>query len=381
MNGNVKCDSIFQLTSCLDALVPMNDICLSKSILEWETITGGGTSIANLFGENPAEEDSDKPIFYYLNQIVYSDKRAKNQLLTSIIYQALRPVYMEVDGSGEYSTDPLDLPHIEILFFDNSGDFCFETLKDMIFEDLLQTFKENKEVQKIEILEFAYTILDKVSVQPSFTLKEFMFNLKKGSIHMKRNPATRLVVVDSVNTFFINEFSKASSMLNSTDPPKRSARNQFAQLEYFVAKELARISQAFKVKVVFTSMEYFCKKAIKCEAGSLFLEEQIYKHMSYQSNEQFDIGISVLYLVNPAYHFEACKLFLNNIGIEGDFPNGEPEYLVTINKRNNKPDYLLRAIRIDKGAMSLTVTKKAEIKGVFGRGYFSDDQEDFLKRG
>ena len=51
------------------------------------------------------------------------------------------------------------------------------------------------------------------------------------------------------------------------------------------------------------------------------------------------------------------------------------------NKRNNKPDYLLRAIRIDKGLMSLTLTKKAEIKGVFGRGYFSDDQDEFLKRG
>ena len=380
MSGGFRCDSLNQLTSCLDALVPMNDICLSKSVFGWDTLTSD-SKVSVLFGEEEPEcpPDDWKPAECPLNQVVFSDKRAKNQLLTSIIYQTLRPVYEEIDGTGEYSMHPLDLPHIEILFLDNSSDFCFETLKDMIFEDLLTIFKENKAVQKIEILEFTYTILDKITVQESFNLKELMFNLKKASVHIKRNPAVRLVVVDALNTFFVSDFSKFNNMFNSTDPPKRSTKSH-GLLEYLVAKEVAKISHGFRVKVLFTTVEYFSKKGIRVENEKVCIEEQIYKQMNYQASDQFDMGISVLYLVNPSLHSVACVQFLKSIGSEEIIePNSEIDHLIVINKTNNGMEYNMRAITIEKGLMTLSVAKQVEVRGGFGRGYFSD--EDDWKKG
>ena len=43
-----------------------------------------------------------------------------------LIYQVLKPIYSEIDPNSNYSLEPLDLAHCEIIYMDNNNDFCFE---------------------------------------------------------------------------------------------------------------------------------------------------------------------------------------------------------------------------------------------------------------
>jgi hypothetical protein len=368
-----KCKNVMELTSCLDAIMTMNDLCLSKSVFDWASITRNHL-ISTLF-----EEYLDSPLpqeqrlKYHINSIVFSEKKAKNQLLTTILYQALRPVYCDIDGSEGYSLDPLDLPHIEILFFDNSGDFCFETLKNLINKDLADIFKDNKAIKHLEVLDLTCKVLDKVVVQPSYTLKEFEFNIKKCSIYMKRHPAIRLVLVDAMNTFFQTDVSNFTNCMNSSEPPKKKPMKSSA-LEAKIIQDLVKITQVNDVKLLFTAMEYYTKKAIKLEGGSLVMEEQVNKYLSYLSNDQMNIGVSALYLINPSMHGDIMKKYLISIDVEEEEePGKDPDCILAINKRNNVHEYTARAIKIENCEPSFTQAKKVLIKGALMASYMDND--------
>jgi len=318
-----------------------------------------GGRIARLFGETPAEakdtEVAQQPPFF-LNQIIFSNKRAKNQLLTSIVYQAIKPTYSTLDPKGDYSTDPEDLPHIEILFMDNCGDFCFETLKKMIQRDLTQMFKDTKKMSPIKIVEFTCTILDKIIIQQSFSLKEFMFNLKKCNIYLKRHPGIRLVVIDSLNTFFLTEFSRYNQLLISKEIPKK--RPNYSLLEMLVLREISTIAQNHNLKILFTTVEYFIKRSLKYENQMVVIEDHIAKYLSYPSSPG-DLAISSLYLVNPVVHWKQMKSFLLSMEVELQQDGADADCIMVIQRKNISPDYLVRAVKIDKGDISMTPTKKA----------------------
>lgn len=375
MESQLKVKNVMELTSCLDALITMNDLCLAKSVFDWETITQN-MMVSTLFEEcddSPGRAISLMP--YHLNQIVYSEKKAKNQLLNTILYQALKPVYADIDGSGDYSLDPLDLPHIEILFMDNSGDFSYETLKNLINNDLTTIFKENKQIQSLEILELTCKILDKILIQPSYSVKEFLYNLKKCNIYVKRHPAIRLVVIDSVNTFFQNDFFHYVSSFNSTEPPKKSNLKRNSG-ESLALREIVKLSHHNNLKVLFTTMEYYTKKALKFESGHLVLEEQINKYLNFGCNDQLDMGISSLYLINPSMHGDIMKKYLIAIEVEEtEDKEKDPDCILAINKRNNVHDFFVRAIKIENGAPSFTPAKKALVKGAFFDSFGPDDPQ------
>lgn len=362
-----------ELTSCLDALMTMNDLCLAKSVFDWTSITRNHL-ISTLFEECQEEEVQKGPKpQYHLNSIVFSEKKAKNQLLTTILYQALRPVYCDIDGTDGYSLDPLDLPHIEILYLDNSGDFCFESLKNLIYKDLTEVFKDNKAIKTLEVLDLTCKILDKVLIQPSYSLKEFAFNLKKCGIYMKRHPGIRLVVIDAVNTFFQSDLSNFVNFLNSTEPPKKKPMKASA-LETRILQEIVKICQMNDVKVLFTAMEYYTKKALKLESGHLVIEEQISKYLSYLCNDQMNVGISSVYLVNPAVHGDIMKKYLVVIDVdEEEVPDKDPECILAINKRNDIHDFSARAIKIENCTPSYTQAKKVIIKGALLATYLDDE--------
>lgn len=365
--------TLMEVSSILDSLTSMNDICKTKTVFEWESITGS-EKISNIFGECL----NDNPQNYYLNQVVFTDKRAKNQFLTIVVYKALQPTYADVDGrEGQYSTDFKDFPHIELLFIDNSGDFCFETLKKMIFDDLKEnTFKDNDKIRDSEIQEFACLILDKVILQPCFSLKEFVYALHKCNIYIKRNPIVRLVIIDSMNTFFTQDFNRFAPVVNSQNQMKRKA--SMPMLEFLAVREMAKIAISNSVKVLFTTIEYFPKKGLKYEQGTVLIEEPVSKYLSYACNEEMDLGISVLYLVNPVMHPEVVKGFLSSVDYEPENKDQDPDCIVTINKRNDSQDYVVRAIKIERGTnpegtneydLQYTLCKRAHIKGGFGADF------------
>ena len=365
--------TVMEISSILDSLTSMNDICKTKTVFEWESITGS-EKISNIFGECLNEN----PQNYYLNQVVFTDKRSKNQFLTILIYKALQPTYADVDGrEGQFSTDFKDFPHIELVFVDNCGDFCFDTLKRMIYEDLKEnTFKENDKIKDAEIQEFACLILDKVILQPCFTLKELIFALLKTNIYIKRNPIVRLVVIDSLNTFFTQDFNRFAPVVNSQNQMKR--KSSMPIMEFMAVREMAKIAISNSVKVLFTTIEYFPKKGLKYEQGTVLIEEPVSKYLSYACNEEMDLGISVLYLVNPVTHPEAVKGFLSSVDYEPENKDQDPDCIVTINKRNDSQDYVVRAIKVERGPNSqgqqeydlqYTLCKRAHIKGGFGADF------------
>ena len=303
----------------------------------------------NLKKQMNASTVTDKSKSALVNQLTYSDKRTKNQLLTTILFQTLKKALWMIDDFimlAESKTECLS--HIDILFIATSADFDFVPLSNLL-KDEIERFVTDYELpfsqkDKDQLLE---ALLSKLKIQECFSMEEFLWSLVKCNIFLKRNPSIRLVVVDSLNTYFEDNFVKFIGYVNCIDPPSR--KFNISRQEYFAVKLMMKLPILHNVKLLYTVMEFYPKPGLKLFDQKLHINDLITRNLSYGTSPMMNINISSIYLVNETLQKETVRKYLIDQGIsEADLE--KQRCLMVIIKHNLSSSYFLRLVRSNKGS-------------------------------